>query len=396
MILDVTQDNNAIGSIRIFDILSETPLVDLTQGNRDILIKISHGDLHSNDPTRLPDAIGIQRLITLASICNSLSFEWDESVAKLVFASPTLFPLLAIALCLQDVSHSIRPPKGPVINVSTEVERARRALLLNHRLQIDAFADCQVAVCADSLGHGTHPDLYNREGILFKSSEMGGLLEDLMINHLASGVEQSSIYKHREVLGVILSELFENTENHAKTDLEGKPIVKNGIRGLIIKRLELDSHIRLPNGKSTSTVLPYLELSVFDSGIGFYSSFNRKILDSSVSLDSEWKIMHYCLGRHADSAVPDRRPDYRGLGLYEVLRALMFAKGYLEVRTGRLRAYRSFFENSLPIQIESRSSETRPGMPKPVLLDVARHLFQIPTEHEKLVGSTLRVLIPLK
>jgi hypothetical protein len=35
-------------------------------------------------------------------------------------------------------------------------------------------------------------------------------------------------------------------------------------------------------------------------------------------------------------------------------------------------------------------------MPKPVLLDVDRRPFQVPTEHEKLIGSTVRVLIPLK
>lgn len=393
--MNVTQANKATCSIRIIDLLDETPITDLHQGRGDILIKILHADLHTSLKAALPEAIGIQRLLTLASECNSLSFEWDEGATRLVFASPALFPLLAIALCLQDASHSIRSHNGAEIDGLRGVEKARK-VLLEHRLQIDAFADCQIAVCADSLGYGAHPDLYTRNGILFKSNEMGGLLEDLMVNHLVSGVHQSSIYRHREVLGVILSELFENTEIHAKKDLEGKPIIKNGIRGLIIKRIEQESRVRLASGKVSSTVLPYLELSIFDSGMGFYSSFNDKALDSSVPLDSEWETMHHCLGTHASHAMSDRRPDYRGLGLYEVFRALMFAKGYIEVRTGRLHAYRSFFEDELPVQFESKSSETRPGMPKAVLLDVDRSPFQVPTKHEKLTGSTLRVLIPLK
>lgn len=391
----MTQNNKEIRSIRISELMETTPIVDLRQGSGNISIKILHADLNVVTQSSLPEAIGIQRLLTLASECTSLSFEWDETATKLVFASPTLFPLLAVVLCLQDVAHSIRLPTGSTINGLIAIEKARKALL-DQRLQIDAFADCQIAVCADSLGHGAHPDLYSRNGVLFKGNEMGGLMEDLMVNHLASEVEQSSTYKHREVLGVILSELFENTEIHAKKDLQGKPIVKNGLRGLIIKRIEQESRTKPATGKVSSIVLPYLELSVFDSGVGFYSSFSDRILDSSVTLEDEWEIMHHCFSRHASHAQTDRRPGYRGLGLYEVLRALMFARGYFEVRTGRLRAYRGFFEGDLPVQIESESSEARPGMPKPVLLDVDRRHFQVPTEQEKLIGSTVRVLIPLK
>ncbi|MGA0583868.1 MAG: hypothetical protein ACO2ER_08180 [Castellaniella sp.] len=391
----MNQDNKKIRSIRISEFMEKKSVVELRQGSDDISIKIFYADLNVVTQSPLPEAIGIQRLLTLASECTSLSFEWDEVSTRLVFASPTLFPLLAVVLCLQDVAHSILLSTGPAINGLTAVEKARKTLL-DQRLQIDAFADCQIAVCADSLGHGAHPDLYSRNGVLFKGNEMGGLMEDLMVNHLASEVEQSSTYKYREVLGVILSELFENTEIHAKKDLQGKPIVKNGIRGLIIKRIEQESRAKSATGKASSIVMPYLELSVFDSGVGFYSSFSDRILDSSVSLEGEWAIMHHCLSRHASHALTDRRPGYRGLGLYEVLRALMFAKGYFEVRTGRLRAYRGFFDGDLPVQIESKSSEARPGMPKPVLLDVDRLHFQVPTEQEKLIGSTVRVLIPLK
>jgi hypothetical protein len=40
------------------------------------------------------------------------------------------------------------------------------------------------------------------------------------------------------------------------------------------------------------------------------------------------------------------------MGLYEVLRALQTLKGYIEIRTGRLFAQRTFFEGALQPQMK--------------------------------------------
>ena len=57
--------------------------------------------------------------------------------------------------------------------------------------------------------------------------------------------------------------------------------------------------------------------------------------------------MHKCFARHSNPEQLDHRERQRGMGLYEVLRALQELEGSIEVRTGRLFAYRSFFEGEL-------------------------------------------------
>jgi hypothetical protein len=83
------------------------------------------------------------------------------------------------------------------------------------------------------------------------------------------------------------------------------------------------------------------------------------------------------------------------MGLYEVLRALQLLRGAIEVRTGRIFGYRTFMEGDLKFKMEPATSLTRPGMPKPQLLDVERRIVTVPTRHELLVGSSIRVIVPL-
>lgn len=386
---------NSYSPIRIAELLTTKPISALVGDSRDVRVLISQADLSVINDDEFPEVIGIQRIMTLATVCPELSFEWDVAVAQKVFTSPALFPILSVVLCLEGVSHFLRLSNDqPAKDCSASVVRARKALL-SYRLKIDAFMDCQIVVCADSLGQGYHPDLYERSGVLNDTEGMEALVEDLMVRHLATGTDQSRTYKLREILGVILSELFENTETHGKRDLDGNPIPKNGLRGLIIKRVQKSARVKSATGKTTTESLAYLELSIFDSGIGFYPSFTRQALDQATSLDEEWKVMHHCMERHVNDGIADIRPGYRGMGLYEVLRALMIAKGFIEIRTGRVYAYRTFLEGDMRIQLEPKNSDSRPGMPKAVLLDSERKFVTVPTNHEALSGSAVRVIFPL-
>jgi hypothetical protein len=83
------------------------------------------------------------------------------------------------------------------------------------------------------------------------------------------------------------------------------------------------------------------------------------------------------------------------MGLYEVLRALQYLKGKFEVRSGRVYGFRTFLEGETQFQIEAASSPTRPGMPKPVLLDQQKQFVRVPSPNGMVVGAAIRVLIPL-
>lgn len=359
-----------------------------------------------------PEVIAIQRLLTLTRHGIPIRVIWDERVAAVVFQSPPLFPLLAVVICLENATHEVTKQNGTseVVNVLSS-----RELIYKHRLQTDLFSDSQILLCADSTGHGRQKSLYSsRSGSLISREDFGSLVERLMAGQVALNVSDTQAVVFSQNVATIVAELFENTDLHGRFTLKGNPIQVNGMRGIVFKRIKIDrkekhqARSSIP-GDRTADAHPQnrievaaLEISVFDSGVGFYPSFTRSELTLNTSIDDEWHVMHKCLARHYDEQskdtplFSDARPAHRCMGLYEVLRALMLVEGKIEVRSGRAYGYRTFLKGDPKYQRESQTSKSRPGMPKPALLDVEHQFFTAPHVHELLSGASLRVIVPLQ
>ncbi len=359
--------------------------------------------------TSIPEVVAIQRLITLARSGVKMSVKWDSRIGTQVFAAPPLFPLLAVLLCLDCADHHLTEANGTIKEVN--VQQIRKTIH-NFRPLTDLFADSQILICSDSRGYGRPKSLYNQDGTLLSRSDFEGLVERLLAAQIGLDVDTAQAVKFSQNVSTIIAELFENTEIHGKQDLRGIPFKYNGIRGILFKRIELPL-LTLPKPTQVSnheyrsvvderrrTPPVALEISVFDSGAGFFGSYTRSQLSSDTPLLDEWKVVHKCLERHYDfdplSLPPhhDTRLAHTGMGLYEVLRALQFLKGKFEVRSGRTYGFRTFLEGETQFLIEAATS-ARPGMPKPVLLDQGLKFVRFPTANELLVGSTVRVLVPL-
>jgi hypothetical protein len=336
------------------------------------------------------EVLAVQRLLTLSRYA-AIQVKWEPQIAARALVSPSLFPLLAVTITLEDVEHAIEGMDNE--QVATLLEAARRKLF-KQRLKTDMFSDTQVVVCADSRGRGTPPDLYGDSGRMIAREDFEAIIEELVALQAGTDVSTSTAVYWSSALATIVSELFENADTHGKTELSGLPIKKNGIRGLVLKRIKLDRPANKATGKAAEKIDAF-ELSVFDSGPGFFASFSRKPIQEDVDLDLEWKVVHACLERHYEPGLTDLRQGHRGMGLYEVLRALQLLRGAMEVRTGRIFGYRTFMEGDLKFKMEPATSLTRPGMPKPQLLDVERRIVTVPTKHELLVGSSIRVIVPL-
>lgn len=395
------------------DLMATQPL---PSGEYEVIIEIPDTYL-TDDRFELAgvEGLAIQRLLTLAQQLGSLKFVWSKAVARRVLASPALHPLAGVALCLNNATH-VCLEEG--IFGKEDFERARQSLV-THRLGADMFSERQVIVCLDYQRPNLPFDLYEPSTKrLRREDEFESLIDDLLFSQRSAGFSAEDLPRFRLPLAVILRELIENTDDHAKTDFDGSTLKPNAVRGLLVKRIvETRKH---PTKKvSGGPPVPCLEFTIFDSGIGYYNSYRRQLLrgqargepvkvgedqadtirmhelGSNVPIDTEYAILLKCLERHSDNAIPDPRPGHRGMGLYEVLRALKMMQGMFEVRTGRIHGYRSFLEGELRIQLEPETSNTRPGMPKASLLDVKSKYLKKPTPHELVRGSTVRVVVPL-
>ncbi|MBD8724695.1 hypothetical protein IFT43_15125 [Oxalobacteraceae sp. CFBP 13708] len=355
----------------------------------------------------VPEVIAIQRLITLAKNGTELRVRWGMQIGSRVFAAPSLFPLLAVLLCLECSEHTIEDESGKVSIVDVQFFRRK---IYNFRPLTDFFSDSQVVICADSRGQGRPKALYNADGTLLSRSDFETFVERLLAAQIGINVATAQAVKFSLSVSTIVAELFENTDIHGKSNLNGVPFRKNGVRGILFKRITLPSKSKKMTShniqrddlssvtaleQSSSTAVA-LEISVFDSGLGYYTSYSRNELEQETQLSDEWQVVHKCLERHySDGILPDTRTGHTGMGLYEVLRALQYLKGKFEVRSGRVYGFRTFLEGDAQFQVELPTSSTRPGMPKPVLLDQKKQFVRVPSPNEMVVGAAIRVLIPL-
>lgn len=339
------------------------------------------------------EVVGIQRLISLARKA-ALGVRWDGAAWERVSAQPALFPLLSTVLALRQVEHWLEGQDGPA---NLDVSQARQAVM-RHRLAKAAAFSSDLALCVEGEGDGLSDDMYDLRTLRLHPRDY---FESLAVEALTTGPVSPTatrrLYESASLLGTILAELIENSDMHGRLDASGRPILQTGLRGLMFRRVTLPMQIpKAGKGSPSTRDVRCFEASIFDSGIGYFASYTRAPLQFQTDLKLEWQVLHNCLERHYFPQLADGRPGHRGMGLYEVLRALQVLKGRIEFRTGRLYAYRTFLEGELQAQMKPKAPLSHLAWPEPRLLDVDKKYVAIPTVHEELVGSSVRIIVPLE
>ncbi|WP_295380821.1 hypothetical protein [uncultured Pseudacidovorax sp.] len=333
----------------------------------------------------------IQRLLTIARQDVVVGIEWSGRIAGRLQESASLYPLLAVVISLTGARHSIESLSQE--QADALVSAARKSIA-RYRLTADLFSDSQIALCADNLGLSRPRDLYEAgSGTVARRENFETMMLDVISRLLGSSVESAVAFRNARALGVIVAELFENTHMHARFDLSGRPLGPNAMRGLVMKRIQLARPAG--SGGQPSTV-DCLEILIFDTGVGYYPSYTRQPVTVETNLTEEWKVLHNCLERHYYPELEDSRAAHKAMGLAEVLKLIQALQGRIEIRTGRLYAYRTFMSGDLQAQMEKRSSRfAHIAWPRPKMLDVAKRYIAIPSQHPTVVGSAVRVVVPL-
>jgi len=199
-------------------------------------------------------------------------------------------------------------------------------------------------------------------------------------------------------LTTIIWELFKNTHDHAKTDRNGSPLVRN-IRGVHCKfyrirksefntkkysNKNLKKYLEDPFHIEGNNFSSFFEISVFDAGPGFIQR-NLNSEKKSISTDTQVEIIKRCLTKNQGS-VKGAQGELKGFGLDYVLRCLG-KKGYLRIRTEEICVTRNMVLN--PYAAEDKNNDI-------VLYDWVTNSKNKFTKHPKITGSTVSIIYPLK
>jgi hypothetical protein len=152
----------------------------------------------------------------------------------------------------------------------------------------------------------------------------------------------------REALCTIAFELIENAAQHGRYDERGASL-NQGIRGLNLRLVDvgLGGASEIAGGNSAVNMYfnrrvqrdkkqdsRYLELTVFDSGIGFHNWLNAPCNDNERTRPFRGKsvkdTVRSCVFMHATS----KGNDGTGIGLYRATRLLKELSGFVRIRTG--------------------------------------------------------------
>lgn len=356
-----------------------------------LFVPADYSSLMESGPTA-SEVLAIQRLITLARIAD-IRVIWEGQAWDVVSANTPLFPLLSVLLVLPQVQHSIAADGS---ETPLDVTSARTSAL-NHRLARLEALPSDIALCLEGVGAGVSADLYDVSTLRLHPREyFESMAVEALTTNLPAGAAAQRVYDNAALLGTILAELIENSEMHGRLGFDGRPILGTGVRGLLFRRVKLTLPVQKAlKGQPQTREVNCFEASIFDSGIGYFASYTRVPLASDTELKHEWQVLHNCLERHYHLELSDLRPKHRGLGLYEVLRALQALKGRIEVRTGRLYAYRTFLDGEIQAQMKPKAPFAHLAWPEPRLLDVDKKYLAVPTQHELVVGASVRILVPL-
>lgn len=192
------------------------------------------------------------------------------------------------------------------------------------------------------------------------SNNVKKVLTDYVLTYNKNNI--SEIENIIEDIGAIIYELSKNTYEWGRTD-SNLVEIPSSIRGVYLRfhisknEIIVDDYNDTPlanffsNPKIVDNLnelgqIYYLEILVFDSGVGFIDRFNQKQGFSDID------IIKKCLIKNQTSSTSNMKSK-KGIGLDRILN-ILDSKGFLKISTDKYSAYRDLIKDKyLPIENDS-------------------------------------------
>ena len=308
----------------------------------------------------------IELVITWARISSSPTLHThiaaDEKPAvQLKRLAQRIFGFVALMMAdeIRDREASRTPSTGELRSLRTSAYQQCREVVEMMYQPIDKFA-LGSKVFLISVDHSTKaaiPWMYAPNGSVADRPAFVTLAKDLFKRTNLRVSAGQPLLQSSHKIGAVLHELFKNTHEWALTDASNVPW-RRSVRGLAAEfhtkefadlqgiandNPALARYFNALHPRSPGNRLAFLELTVFDSGIGLARRWLNTPSLEELPLPDEFKACMQCLTKHRTTS--NRRD--RGLGLAEVMQVLSSMEGFLKIRTGRLSLYRDFVHSPL-------------------------------------------------
>jgi hypothetical protein len=243
---------------------------------------------------------------------------------------------------------------------------------------------------------GTIPGFETPNGFIDNETSSYRNLKAAIDGILNYSTDAKSIFNENDrVFVAIMHELVKNTYEWGKTDQNNVP-VDPSIRGVLVKfykkrRKTFLNEFNMHKGlyayfsntlhrENANQELYFLEISVFDSGIGFVEKFSGGNKAESDEID----IIKKCLVKHSTSAKGLQKDD-KGLGLDRILK-LLDKRGFLRIRTNHSCLYRNLITHPYQGTVDEKK------------LNLFDWNLELDTKYSTLpnaAGSVITILYPL-
>lgn len=329
----------------------EKSLLELESMNKETALKI---------PTKAEylaaggEASLVQLIVTWAQSQNNAVLETylssDSAMKQAENLTRRLYGLVAALVCDQAVGSNKLEVTGLLVNKALD-----RLDVLHGPAPRDASRGTQFEmICLDHLNKSNPMFLYKA------SKGNSAQLRDRSDFRSLARFILSTIVKGRryarewtgtaEPIGGMLYELFRNTVDHALVDLDGNQ-VKKSVRGIqarlhslepadfhsIVSDFDpLNEFIECQKPDEGFKKINLMELSIFDSGVGFAETWTRRKTSKMTFADERDAVIE-CFSRKTSKI-------YKGYGqgLPHVRELLTSMGGFIRLRTGRQSIYYDF------------------------------------------------------
>lgn len=372
-----------------------------------LIVDIETSELNKIGKEPLLESSTIQWLSTLWSAARSDSFEISNLGQDIKLAHlSTSAPGAVLALL----------PHGKLKNVTRRAAATFKDQFFEHQNSWPdlALSNSAFILCLDS---------YSENGLPFHfySNKSSGELETwdgfrLFVDKLILSVAEESkirgdIQTRTNNLSTILFELFKNTHDHARINIDGA-VINDSVRGIysrfypirdVVDNIKPDSEKNNALENYLGTMLKpmldkqrgtvkrdlsgFLELSVFDTGPGMAARWLGGDI-SGCNAKEQYEAVINCL-RKGNSSTPTST---RGFGLWRVLQELIQVKGFIRIRTNRVHVFRQY---AMLEKLHMERQADGRATPKEIFFDWRKQYTSSLSDYPPVKGTIISIVVPL-